>query len=126
MISVFNFSDTNITRGIGTPLYAAPEVLRMQPYDFSADIWSLGCIFYEICTLMHPYSGSRNQDELLKRIKLGHKPINSTKLGLRTDVEVLTKMMLQENPNDRYPIQDIITHPCLANRLYHEKLTYNI
>lgn len=34
-------------------LYSSPEVLRGEPYDFTDDIWSLGCVFYELCCL-HP------------------------------------------------------------------------
>lgn len=34
---------------VGTPLYMAPEVyLDEAPYENSADIWSFGCIVYEV------------------------------------------------------------------------------
>lgn len=32
----------------GTPLYMAPELVQEKPYDHSADLWSLGCILYEL------------------------------------------------------------------------------
>ncbi len=35
----------------GTPYYASPEVWREDPYDFKTDIWSLGCVMYELCML---------------------------------------------------------------------------
>lgn len=35
----------------GTPYYASPEVWRDQPYDNKSDLWSLGCVLYEIATL---------------------------------------------------------------------------
>ncbi len=37
--------------------YAAPEVWKEKPYDFKSDIWSLGCVIYEMCTLYTPFRG---------------------------------------------------------------------
>lgn len=31
--------------------YASPEIWRDEPYDNKSDIWSLGCVLYEMCTL---------------------------------------------------------------------------
>jgi serine/threonine protein kinase len=43
---------------IGTPLYMAPEVWRREgAYSYAADIWSLGCTLYELCTLQAPFTG---------------------------------------------------------------------
>jgi NIMA (never in mitosis gene a)-related kinase len=39
----------------GTPYYAAPEVWRDQPYDLKSDIWSFGCVVYEMCSLVPPF-----------------------------------------------------------------------
>lgn len=35
----------------GTPYYASPEVWRDKPYDNRSDIWSIGCVLYELITL---------------------------------------------------------------------------
>lgn len=40
---------------IGTPFYASPEIWRQQPYNHKSDIWSLGCILYEMCSLSTPF-----------------------------------------------------------------------
>ena len=40
---------------ICTPAYAAPEKLRYEPFDFSADIWSLGCVAYELFTRLSAF-----------------------------------------------------------------------
>jgi NIMA (never in mitosis gene a)-related kinase len=44
---VANVEGLNFTQ-TGTPYYASPEVWRDEAYTFSSDIWSLGCVLYEI------------------------------------------------------------------------------
>lgn len=42
------------TTYVGTPYYMSPEVLMDQPYSPLSDIWSLGCVIFEMCSL-HPH-----------------------------------------------------------------------
>lgn len=39
---------------VGTPLYMSPELVKEQGYDMKTDIWSIGCILYELCELKSP------------------------------------------------------------------------
>ena len=43
---------------IGTPYYMSPEIWNNRPYDASSDIWSLGCMMYELCKLHPPFQGN--------------------------------------------------------------------
>ena len=54
----------------GTPYYASPEVWRDQPYDHKSDIWSLGCLLYELTTLQPPFKAA-NMDQLYKKVLSG-------------------------------------------------------
>ena len=51
----------------GTPLYMAPELVRELPYDHTADLWSLGCILYEIAVGRPPFY-TNNIFELVNQI----------------------------------------------------------
>uniref|UniRef100_A0A914YV16 non-specific serine/threonine protein kinase n=1 Tax=Panagrolaimus superbus TaxID=310955 RepID=A0A914YV16_9BILA len=56
----YHFKDDNISTVntfIGTDYYMSPERANREEYSFPADIWSLGCLLYEICTFRSPFSG---------------------------------------------------------------------
>lgn len=54
----------------GTPYYASPEVWKEQPYDVKSDMWSLGCVIYELATLKPPFR-SEDMEGLYKKILRG-------------------------------------------------------
>jgi NIMA (never in mitosis gene a)-related kinase len=54
----------------GTPYYSSPEVWRDVPYDFKSDVWSLGCVIYEMTCLELPFKAS-SMNELYKKIIRG-------------------------------------------------------
>ena len=54
----------------GTPYYASPEVWKDQPYDLKSDIWSLGCVTYEMCHLKPPFQAD-DMNGLFKRVLKG-------------------------------------------------------
>eukprot|EP00494_Astrolonche_serrata_P033732 UN34001 len=55
---------------VGTPYYMSPEQILAQGYDDKADIWSLGCVLYELCSFQRPFTGNSIQ-QLTKAIKAG-------------------------------------------------------
>lgn len=56
---------------VGTPYYMSPELVSEQPYTHKSDIWSLGCIIYELCSLSPPFN-ARNIYSLCDKIRDGH------------------------------------------------------
>uniref|UniRef100_A0AC35F116 Protein kinase domain-containing protein n=1 Tax=Panagrolaimus sp. PS1159 TaxID=55785 RepID=A0AC35F116_9BILA len=61
---------------VGTDYYLAPERnICFGGYNFKSDIWALGCILYEMCTLRSPFNGEqRNAYALFKRIEICQYP----------------------------------------------------
>jgi tetratricopeptide (TPR) repeat protein len=64
-----NFGRTQLTQGVvGTPLYMAPEQWRHEPLDARADIYALGCIFYEMIAGQFAAKGNKRSE--LRKIHL--------------------------------------------------------
>lgn len=40
---------------MGTPYYVSPEVVRGAGYDWKSDVWSMGCLLYELACLRSPF-----------------------------------------------------------------------
>ena len=82
----------------GTPYYASPEVWKDKPYDSKSDIWSLGCVIYEMTTLKPPFR-AEDMDGLYKKVIKGV----YTKIGdnYSKQLSQVIKNMLQVNPSSR-------------------------
>ncbi len=55
----------------GTPYYASPEVWADKPYNYKSDIWSVGCVMYELSALKPPFRGN-NLEQLYSSVKKGN------------------------------------------------------
>lgn len=75
----FKIGDLNVSKVLknslahtqtGTPYYASPEVWNDLPYDSKSDIWSFGCIMYEMAALSPPFKANDLQG-LYKKVKSG-------------------------------------------------------
>lgn len=43
---------------VGTMPYSCPEMIKQEPYDHKADVWSFGCVMYHVAALKPPFGGS--------------------------------------------------------------------
>lgn len=41
---------------LGTPYYISPEICQGKPYNNKSDVWMLGCVLYELCTLERAFN----------------------------------------------------------------------
>lgn len=99
---------------IGTPYYLSPEICEGKNYNTKTDIWSLGCILYEMCTLHHAFEG-RNINNLLVNIIRGHfAPINPQ---YSQDLRNLVASMLTKNPDQRPSANQILSLPFIRARI---------
>ena len=104
-----SFEDNvDFNNGVGSPLYAAPEVLKSGSYKGTlADIWSIGiCLYIMVCGEF-PFEGEEFQD-LVKNIIIKTFEVKEYVSPLFKD---LIYKILEKNPNKRLTIQQIKNHP---------------
>ena len=55
---------------VGTPFYMSPEICAAERYTLQSDIWSLGCVIYELCAKAPPFN-AKTHFHLIQKIKEG-------------------------------------------------------
>jgi NIMA (never in mitosis gene a)-related kinase len=63
---------------VGTPYYMAPEACESKPYTSKSDVWALGVILYELCTLKKPFAADNLLGLVFKIVSDKHDPIPET------------------------------------------------
>ena len=91
----------------GTPYYASPEVWKDKPYDNKSDIWSLGCIIYEMATLNPPFRAA-NMDSLYKTVLSGNYP--KLPAHYSDDLQKVIRLLLSVNPIKRPSCDQILEY----------------
>lgn len=104
-------NDLEIREILGTPDYAAPEVLNFEPISIATDIWSLGVVCYVVLTGVSPFLGDTKQETLMNVTTSAiHFP--SDLFGhLSPSCKDLIHKMLQRDPDDRITAKDSLSHP---------------
>lgn len=82
----------------GTPYYASPEVWSDLPYNAKCDIWSLGCVLYEMAAFRPPFMAS-DINGLKKKIIAGH--FDRIPEFYSEDLENLIRLCLTTNTKER-------------------------
>ncbi|KAJ9634102.1 uncharacterized protein PV06_09651 [Exophiala oligosperma] len=93
---------------VGTPFYMSPEICAAERYTLHSDIWSLGCIMYELCTKEPPFNANSHL-QLVQRIRKGDfKPIPSI---YSKDLANVIANCLKTNPTHRPDTVSLLTVP---------------
>ncbi|XP_038661749.1 serine/threonine-protein kinase Nek1 isoform X3 [Scyliorhinus canicula] len=102
---------------IGTPYYLSPEICENKPYNNKSDIWALGCVLYEMCTLKHAFEAGNMKNLVLKIIRGSYPPVS---VHYTYDLRNLMSQLFKRNPRDRPSVSSLLQKPLLARRI--EKL----
>ena len=97
---------------IGTPFCMAPEIWDGLPYNQKSDVWSLGCILYELCTLKHPFIASSTHPNYLDApsymLKITSGKYEPIKGNYSEDIKDLVAELLNKEPQHRPSVQKIL------------------
>lgn len=132
---VLQFTQDLAQTAVGTPLYVAPEVVKGVGYDAKADVWSMGCTFYEILTLNPPFSGISISDLMMKVRTANYQRISSrfeserrVSVTCSPELKELIESMIVVDPKcarhggltrrQRPSIEDVLMKPCCMERLH--------
>eukprot|EP00922_Rhytidocystis_sp_ex-Travisia-forbesii_P025560 GHVS01037522.1.p1 GENE.GHVS01037522.1~~GHVS01037522.1.p1 ORF type:complete len:573 (+),score=128.16 GHVS01037522.1:311-2029(+) len=102
---------------VGTPHYMSPEVVKGSKagYGNAADIWSLGCVIYELCTFKTPYHHAYPITVLMEAVA-DNKPVPSIPPGYYSkELIALIDRMLQKDPKKRPTTQELLKAPLVQS-----------
>uniref|UniRef100_A0A6I8NHB1 non-specific serine/threonine protein kinase n=1 Tax=Ornithorhynchus anatinus TaxID=9258 RepID=A0A6I8NHB1_ORNAN len=99
---------------IGTPYYLSPEICENKPYNNKSDIWALGCVLYEMCTLKHAFEAGNMKNLVLKIISGSFPPVS---LHYSYDLRNLLSQLFKRNPRNRPSVNSILEKSFIAKRI---------
>ena len=102
----------------GTPYYASPEVWNDAPYSYKSDLWSIGCVIYELCQLRPPFQG-KDLDELYENVCKG-KPERINK-AYSEELWKMILMLLQVDVNKRVDCNKFLNSDLVKKKMQEMK-----
>jgi len=97
---------------IGTPYYMSPELMENKPYSFKSDVWSVGCILYELCALEYAFKGVNIIDLMSKVLNSSPEPIPKC---YSKNLQQLISFILEKEPVNRPTIEQLSNHAHLQS-----------
>ena len=94
---------------LGTPAYMAPERLKNLPYDGRADVYSLGCMLYQLLTAKLPFPGKPGEPMAMLLMHLNEPPPSARTLvpELPVSLDRLVIRCMAKDPSERPPIDEL-------------------
>ncbi|WP_156688691.1 Stk1 family PASTA domain-containing Ser/Thr kinase [Mycobacterium sp. Marseille-P9652] len=95
-------SVTQTAAVIGTAQYLSPEQARGDTVDARSDVYSLGCVLYEILTGEPPFTGDSPVAVAYQHVREDPVPPSQRHQGISADLDAVVLKALAKNPDNRY------------------------
>eukprot|EP01083_Nonionella_stella_P221402 791006_1 len=99
---------------VGTPYSMSPEVCQNKPYSFKSDMWSLGCVLYEVASRQNAFGGANLLAVVLKIVQEPHERLPEC---YSREFSKLVDDLLHKDPAKRLSIDDLLNRPLLTDRI---------
>ncbi|XP_055146639.1 serine/threonine-protein kinase 36 isoform X4 [Symphalangus syndactylus] len=97
----------------GTPLYMSPELVEERPYDHTADLWSVGCILYELAVGTPPFYAT----SIFQLVSLILKDPVRWPSTISPCFKNFLQGLLTKDPRQRLSWPDLLYHPFIAGHV---------
>ncbi|NWV34354.1 STK36 kinase, partial [Grantiella picta] len=97
----------------GTPLYMSPELVEERPYDHTADLWSVGCILYELFVGTPPFY----TNSIFQLVSLIIKDPVKWPTTMSPMFKSFLQGLLMKDPQQRLSWPELLSHPFIAGRV---------
>ncbi|XP_066136420.1 serine/threonine-protein kinase 36 isoform X2 [Saccopteryx bilineata] len=97
----------------GTPLYMSPELVEERPYDHTADLWSVGCILYELAVGTPPFYTT----SIFQLVNLILKDPVRWPPSISPCFKNFLQGLLTKDPQQRLSWPDLLHHPFIAGHV---------
>ncbi|GBG40965.1 Stk1 family PASTA domain-containing Ser/Thr kinase [Mycobacterium montefiorense] len=95
-------SVTQTAAVIGTAQYLSPEQARGDSVDARSDVYSLGCVLYEILTGEPPFTGDSPVSVAYQHVREDPVPPSTRHPGISAELDAVVLKALAKNPDNRY------------------------
>ena len=93
---------TNTWNVVGTAQYLSPEQATGEIADGRSDLYSLGCLMYELLTGKPPFTGDTPVSVAYQHVSAPLIPASTLKPNLDSNLDRMLEVVLAKNPNNRY------------------------
>ena len=98
----------------GTPYYASPEVWMNKPYSYKSDLWSIGCVIYEMCELKTPFPG-KDMEDLFVNICLNK--VERINKIYSDELWYIIKKLLEVNVDKRFDCRQFLNNDIVKRKI---------
>jgi serine/threonine protein kinase len=87
---------------VGTPDYMSPEQIANKEVDARSDVYSLGCLMFEMCVGRPPFTGGDDVQVLYQQLQVKPDRVEDHVPDAPPEIDKLLHRALAKDPNDRF------------------------